>query len=87
MTLIFNYRGVMSLRKSKFGQDCQTCPSIGKGIFCDVPENVLANLSQHKIENTFKKKLYACNKDTYALEVTYMVLFCNAKNELHGEKV
>ena len=34
---------------------CETCPSQGKGIFCDLEETELCDVSDHKITNTYKK--------------------------------
>lgn len=34
---------------------CQDCPSIGKGIFCELKLVDLENVSDHKVENTYKK--------------------------------
>lgn len=34
---------------------CEACPSLGKGIFCDLEHSDLADLSEHKISNTYKK--------------------------------
>lgn len=35
--------------------DCKKCPSLAKGIFCSSDEHSLAEISQHKIMNLYKK--------------------------------
>jgi CRP-like cAMP-binding protein len=34
---------------------CETCPSRGKGIFCDLEKLALQGVSDHKVMNTYKK--------------------------------
>lgn len=36
-------------------KQCSSCPSIEKGIFCNMSSGELASLSEHKVENTYKK--------------------------------
>ena len=43
------------MRKIKEADKCQSCPSKGKGIFCELENNDLDDLSQHKVTNTYKK--------------------------------
>ncbi len=43
------------MRKIKEIDKCQNCPSKGKGIFCDLDNPELDDLSQHKVTNTYKK--------------------------------
>lgn len=44
-----------NMRKIKEADKCQSCPSKGKGIFCELENNDLDDLSQHKVTNTYKK--------------------------------
>lgn len=43
------------MRKVKEEEKCQSCPSKGTGIFCDLPNSSLDELSSHKVTNTYKK--------------------------------
>lgn len=42
-------------RKESAPAHCDNCPSKGKGIFCDLNLTDLSEVSDHKIENTYKK--------------------------------
>lgn len=41
--------------KLKAPSNCNDCPTRGKGIFCELEGMILNDLSEQKIENTFKK--------------------------------
>ena len=43
------------MRKVKESDKCQSCPSKGQGIFCDLESSDLDELSQHKVTNVYKK--------------------------------
>lgn len=43
------------MRKVKEEEKCQNCPSKGKGIFCDLVDSDLNELSIHKVTNVYKK--------------------------------
>lgn len=43
------------MRKVKEEEKCQSCPSKGSGIFCDLENSSLDELSAHKVTNTYKK--------------------------------
>jgi CRP-like cAMP-binding protein len=43
------------MRKVKEEDKCQSCPSRGEGIFCDLDNPELEDLSQHKVTNIYKK--------------------------------
>ena len=34
---------------------CQSCPALGKGIFCELEHQALKNVSDHKVTNTYQK--------------------------------
>ena len=41
--------------KSMAPKHCEQCPSRDRGVFCSLGQNALAMLSEHKVENTYKK--------------------------------
>lgn len=41
--------------KGKINTTCSDCPSKNKGIFCSLSSDELANVSQHKVTNIYKK--------------------------------
>ena len=43
------------MRKIKEDDKCQNCPSRGDGIFCNLEDLELEEISQHKVTNTYKK--------------------------------
>ncbi len=43
------------MRKVREEEKCQSCPSKGTGIFCDLNDADLDELSVHKVTNTYKK--------------------------------
>jgi len=43
------------MRKVKEADKCQNCPSKGQGVFCDLENPELDELSQHKVTNLYKK--------------------------------
>lgn len=45
----------MRMAKSSTPKSCQDCQSYQKGIFCDLTQNELADVSSHKVNNTYKK--------------------------------
>ncbi len=42
-------------KQSSLPHKCETCPSKGEGIFCDLADQGLAEVSQHKVVNSYKK--------------------------------
>lgn len=44
-----------SMLKNSAPAHCENCPSRGKGIFCELKSNELSEVSDHKIENNYKK--------------------------------
>lgn len=44
-----------TLRRETAPSQCQDCPSRGKGIFCELKSIELDEVSDHKVENTYKK--------------------------------
>jgi CRP-like cAMP-binding protein len=42
-------------RKGSAPAHCDDCPSRGKGIFCELKSSNLQDVSDHKVENTYKK--------------------------------
>lgn len=45
----------MALKKQTAPAHCEDCPSRGQGIFCELKSTDLADVSGHKVENTYKK--------------------------------
>ena len=45
----------MTAKKQSAPAHCEDCPSKGKGIFCELKSNDLVDVSDHKVENTYKK--------------------------------
>jgi CRP-like cAMP-binding protein len=45
----------MISKSSQKNSDCEHCPSLGKGIFCDLERSALTDVSKQKIANKFKK--------------------------------
>ena len=45
----------MTARKLSAPAHCEDCPSKGKGIFCELKSHDLVDVSDHKVENTYKK--------------------------------
>ncbi len=43
------------MKKADLPHHCQDCPSLGKGIFCEIESIVLKDVDDHKIVNQFKK--------------------------------
>jgi CRP-like cAMP-binding protein len=43
------------MRRVKETDKCQNCPSKGQGVFCDLDNPELDELSQHKVTNLYKK--------------------------------
>lgn len=43
------------MRRVKEQEKCQNCPSKGQGVFCDLDNPDLDEISQHKVTNTYKK--------------------------------
>lgn len=43
------------MRRVKESDKCQNCPSKGSGVFCDLQDTELDEISQHKVTNTYKK--------------------------------
>jgi CRP-like cAMP-binding protein len=46
---------MLGVNMSEKSLRCETCPSQGKGIFCDLEKSELSEISDHKISNTYKK--------------------------------
>jgi CRP-like cAMP-binding protein len=42
-------------KRSDLPTECEQCPSQGKGIFCELKAQDLHNVSEHKVENSYKK--------------------------------
>lgn len=42
-------------KSSNLPHKCETCPSKGEGIFCDLADQGLEEVSQHKVVNSYKK--------------------------------
>ncbi|MFZ9001551.1 MAG: Crp/Fnr family transcriptional regulator [Bacteriovoracaceae bacterium] len=65
-------------------KQCEDCSSISKGIFCNLSGPDLAELSDHKVENTYKKgqNLFIEGNPTYGL---YCISKGNIKISRMGE--
>lgn len=65
-------------------RQCEDCSSIAKGIFCNLASDELKELSEHKVENTYKKgqNLFIEGNPTYGL---YCVSKGNVKISRMGE--
>ncbi len=42
-------------KRSELPTECETCPTQGKGIFCELKSQELHDVSEHKVENSYKK--------------------------------
>jgi CRP-like cAMP-binding protein len=42
-------------KRSSLPNECENCPSLGRGIFCELKSKDLHDVSGHKVENTYKK--------------------------------
>jgi CRP-like cAMP-binding protein len=42
-------------KRSSLPSKCEHCPSLGRGIFCELKSKDLHDVSDHKVENTYKK--------------------------------
>ena len=68
--------------KSKNSTTCSDCPSKDKGIFCSLTNNELANVSEHKVTNIYKKgqNLFVQGNHPYGI-------YCVSKGNIKVTKV